>query len=238
MFLFFNGSSSVSESIIYITVIITNSGLTFQAASILIAVYIFVLYTVGFVVLAPGILASYHTQKTFIKSLFYIIFFSCYALFFMRGIEVLHRVRFMAQITSGECLKRQDTLIKSILPASISKALRDGDVNHLAANYPRVTILFCYITDYVRLTSAHNGKVQCSISVVQTTYTGLKCVLQDTVELLSEVVTTFDRIMELTGAYKVENIGDTYMCCSGCPDEVTTDITSYWTELWLHDTVF
>jgi hypothetical protein len=40
----------------------------------------------------------------------------------------------------------------------------------------------------------------------------------------------FDRIVEQTGAYKVENIADTYMVCAGCPVKV-----SEMTQVCLHD---
>lgn len=36
-------------------------------------------------------------------------------------------------------------------------------------------------------------------------------------DLCRRIVSIFDRIVEQTGGYKVENIADTYMVCSGCP---------------------
>ena len=38
--------------------------------------------------------------------------------------------------------------------------------------------------------------------------------------MLIRVITTFDRIVDLTGVYKVSNVADLYMCCGGCPQQV------------------
>jgi len=40
------------------------------------------------------------------------------------------------------------------------------------------------------------------------------------VALLIRIITMFDRIVDLTGVYKVANVAEMYMCCGGCPQMV------------------
>ena len=48
----------------------------------------------------------------------------------------------------------------------------------------------------------------------------MKSLCQDLVALLIQVIKMFDKIVDITGSYKVENIAETYMCCGGCPEKV------------------
>jgi len=49
----------------------------------------------------------------------------------------------------------------------------------------------------------------------------MKSLCQDLVALLIQVIKMFDKIVDITGSYKVENIAETYMCCGGCPQKVS-----------------
>jgi len=123
----------------------------------------------------------------------------CMSTISAHDIEVQTRQLFVANCALGTVLKRQEELILSILPAEITIALKSNDILKLAKYYDNVTILFCSIVDFGRQSSS--------------TYA------QDLVALLIRVITMFDRIVDLTGVYKVENIAETYMCCGGCPQQ-------------------
>ena len=109
------------------------------------------------------------------------------------------RKRYLSHIKAGEALCRQDKLIHSILPPGISNALKLHQYDKLMNFYPGVTILFCYIVDFTQHACANRP--------------------EDTVALCFRIVSALDLIVEQTGAYKVENIADTYMACAGCPTE-------------------
>jgi class 3 adenylate cyclase len=127
---------------------------------------------------------------------------------FTQKIEYQNRDRYIGQIERGHLLVSQDHLISSILPSHISKALKSSeegmtageDSPPLAAYYENVTIMFCSIVDFSSQSSLIHP--------------------HDTINLSHHLISAMDRIVEQTGAYKVENIGDTFMACAGCPSQV------------------
>ena len=114
--------------------------------------------------------------------------------------DIKLRQRFLKLTELGHSLRRQDTLIHSILPPDISLALKNGDSQNLATYHSNVTVLFCSIVDFSSQSSSSHA--------------------DDIVKLLIRIVAMFDRIVGHMGVYKVENIADTYLCC----DEV--DLTT------------
>jgi len=95
------------------------------------------------------------------------------------------------------CLKeKHSSVLKSMLPENAIKHLQT-ETSLFAEQFEFVTILFADIVDYTLLASM--------ITPIQV------------VSLLDELYITFDMLAKKHGVYKVETIGDSYMCSTGCP---------------------
>ena len=91
---------------------------------------------------------------------------------------------------------KSDTLLLNILPQSIARRLKDGQQS-IAECYDNASILFADIAGFTPL-SAELG-------------------VERVVELLNDLHTGFDAIMERRGLEKIRTIGDGYMAASGVP---------------------
>lgn len=198
-YLYFWGSWSLSDSYLFLILCFNSSGLLLSDASTTSLVHILMVSVLPFVFFFHGRYSDLHAP---LRILFLPILHAV-EMMYVQTIEIENRDRYMDQIERGHLLLCQDQLISSILPPEISEALKSSETNgisEMAAYYREVTILFCYIVDF----SSHSSMIH----------------PHDTVQLCLQIVSTFDQIVEQTGAYKVENIGDTYMACAGCPTEV------------------
>ncbi len=91
---------------------------------------------------------------------------------------------------------KSDTLLLNILPQSIARRLKDGQQS-IAECYDNASILFADIAGFTPL-SVELG-------------------VESVVELLNDLHTGFDAIMERHGLEKIRTIGDGYMAASGVP---------------------
>lgn len=94
---------------------------------------------------------------------------------------------------------RSEKLLLNVLPLSIANRLKDNDMR-IANSHESVTVLFADIAGFTQLTS--------SISPTQL------------VELLSQLFSRFDQLVEKYGLEKIKTIGDGYMVVGGAPTDV------------------
>jgi len=91
---------------------------------------------------------------------------------------------------------KSDALLLNVLPQSIARRLKDGQHN-IAECIDSASILFADVAGFTPL-SAELG-------------------VEDVVELLNDLTTGFDDIIERHGLEKIRTIGDGYMAASGVP---------------------
>jgi class 3 adenylate cyclase len=92
-------------------------------------------------------------------------------------------------------------LLSQMLPTSVSKQLLNG--NKVAPQYyESATVLFMDVVGFDTITSQIHPL--------------------ETVSLLNDLYRTVDKVIEKYDVYKVETVGDTYMCVSGVPKANTT----------------
>merc|ERR1719394_904243 len=103
----------------------------------------------------------------------------------------------------NEVMKKSDDLISQMLPKQIADELAKGKTNEeICKAYECVTMLF---SDIVTFT------VVCSkLKPIQV------------VQLLNNMYTLFDFLVDQNAVYKVETIGDAYLIAAGVPNKTTT----------------
>ncbi len=188
-FLFHAGRWSLGDAMLFICFCF-NSGLLFIHSSGLGGAFTLLYVILPFNCYYPkeeGVLSSY--------SVVILPIFLCVFIISAHDVEMKLRHRFLMLSDLGHGLRRQDTLIHSILPSDISYALKQGNADKLATYHQDVSILFCSIVGFSTQSSNSHA--------------------EDIVKLLIRIVSMFDRIVEHMGVYKVENIADTYLCCDG-----------------------
>lgn len=92
---------------------------------------------------------------------------------------------------------RSEKLLLNVLPHSIANRLKDNDMR-IADSHESVTVLFADIAGFTKLTA--------SISATQL------------VEMLSQLFSRFDQLVEKNGLEKIKTIGDGYMVVGGAPN--------------------
>jgi len=90
--------------------------------------------------------------------------------------------------------RESEGLLKQILPQSIIARLLRGE-SRISDALPEVSVLFTEIVGFEGLQSS--------------------CGVKDTIKVLNRMFRAFDDLTDLHRVYKVETVGDTYMCVAG-----------------------
>lgn len=101
---------------------------------------------------------------------------------------------FLQQIQAEQ--EKVERLLLNILPKPIADRLKQGQVT-IADSFTDVTVLFADIVGFTKLSS--------SLSPTEL------------VELLNQIFSTFDRLVERHGLEKIKTIGDAYLVVGGLP---------------------
>ena len=88
-------------------------------------------------------------------------------------------------------------VLEYLLPVFVRKRVRDG-VRYIADDQGEVTVLFCYIVNFEKITAEYS--------------------IEELTSLLDELFGKIDSLCELIGVSKIETVGNTYMACAGLKD--------------------
>ncbi|CAI2356709.1 unnamed protein product [Caenorhabditis sp. 36 PRJEB53466] len=100
--------------------------------------------------------------------------------------------------------RRTDRLLYQMLPKSVANQLRNGEsAVACCERFDSVTILFTDIVEFTKMCS--------SLTPLEV------------IEFLKIAYSSFDRVIDEHGVYKVETIGDAYMVVSGAPNKTDHD---------------
>jgi len=92
--------------------------------------------------------------------------------------------------------EKSERLLRNILPVSIAERLKSGETT-IADDFGDVTVLFADLVEFTRLASTVPAP--------------------ELVQLLNEIFSQFDWLVELHGLEKIKTIGDAYMAVGGLP---------------------
>ena len=101
---------------------------------------------------------------------------------------------FLKQIQAEQ--EKSERLLLNILPKLIADRLKKGEKT-IADSFAEVTVLFADIVSFTRLSAALSST--------------------ELVELLNQIFSTFDRLVEQYGLEKIKTIGDAYLVVGGLP---------------------
>jgi class 3 adenylate cyclase len=103
--------------------------------------------------------------------------------------------KFLAELEQEK--RRSETLLLNILPQSIVDRMRDGETA-IADRIETATILFCDLVGFTALSQDLPA--------------------DRTIDFLSRIFSTFDRLAEEAQVEKIKTIGDSYMAAAGIPE--------------------
>ena len=93
--------------------------------------------------------------------------------------------------------EKSEKLLLNILPKVIADKLKEDDSEHIAEQFDNVTILFADIVGFTTLSSQLSPR--------------------ELVDILNEIFSTFDQLLEKHNLEKIKTIGDAYMIVGGLP---------------------
>ncbi len=99
--------------------------------------------------------------------------------------------------------EKADRLLLNILPESVAEKLKDNPEKTISQNYPNATILFTDIVGFTKMSSEMSA--------------------EETVALLNDLVSLFDKRAETEGIEKIKTIGDAYMAAAGLSENKDND---------------
>jgi class 3 adenylate cyclase len=97
--------------------------------------------------------------------------------------------------------QRSERLLLNTLPAAIAQRLKDHPDEAIAERHAEVSVLFCDIVGFTRLSE--------------------RLPPEELVALLNRVFTAFDDLADAHGVEKIKTIGDAYMVAAGLPEART-----------------
>ncbi|CAI2347078.1 unnamed protein product [Caenorhabditis sp. 36 PRJEB53466] len=109
--------------------------------------------------------------------------------------------------------KKADVLLGRMLPKQVAERLKQGQTVE-PEGFDQVTVFFSDVVKFTQL-AAKCSPFQARFSLKSTRETGV--FFLKVVNLLNDLYSNFDAIIEEHGVYKVESIGDGYLCVSGLP---------------------
>ena len=127
-----------------------------------------------------------------------------------REVEILENYKRELEITVDERTKelrianeKAEHLLLNILPAPIAQELTEHPDKTISQTYPNATILFTDIVDFTKMSSQMTA--------------------QQTVSMLNELVSLFDKRAQDEGIEKIKTIGDAYMAAIGLTTQSDSD---------------
>ncbi|ETW04884.1 hypothetical protein, variant 1 [Aphanomyces invadans] len=190
MYFFFAGRWSQAISLIYTSILFNASGMTFIMSTTCAWLHIVLMIAVPF-----GAYPSHRQLRD--PQLAYGPILTCFCMLSAYNSERHIRKEFVLRCNVTEDRKRRDDLLETMLPAHIKESLKENRTDELAEQFDEVSILFCYVSDFGRL-----SKTTPAIELVQ---------------LMNRIFFCFDKATDSRGVYKIEAIAETYMCAAGVP---------------------
>ena len=93
--------------------------------------------------------------------------------------------------------RESDALLSNVLPEPIADRLKSGE-RVIADHFDQASVLFADVVDFTPFAEAHSP--------------------QETVAVLNDLFTEFDRLADQFGLEKIKTIGDAYMVVAGVPE--------------------
>ncbi|EQC40410.1 hypothetical protein SDRG_02307 [Saprolegnia diclina VS20] len=190
LYFFYAGRWSQASSLLFIAMLFHSTGLMFRAACLCAWLHTLLMLIVPFTIYSSNA-AIWDPQIAFGPVLTAFCMVSTY------HNERHVRLEFVLRYNVADDRKRRDDLLETMLPAHIKENLKANRTDGLAEQYDEVSILFCYVSDFGRL-----SKTTPAIELVK---------------LMNRIFFCFDKATDARGVYKVEAIAETYMCAAGVP---------------------
>ncbi|KAF0694682.1 Aste57867_14452 [Aphanomyces stellatus] len=190
LYFFYAGRWSQAISLIFISILFNASGMMFTMATLCAWFHILLMLLVP-LILYPARPELQNSQIVYGPVL------TCFCMLSAYNSEKHIRKEFVLRCNVTEDRKRRDDLLETMLPAHIKESLKENRTDQLAEQFDEVSILFCYVSDFGRL-----SKTTPAIELVQ---------------LMNRIFFCFDKATDSRGVYKVEAIAETYMCAAGVP---------------------
>ncbi|EDN68657.1 adenylate/guanylate cyclase [Beggiatoa sp. PS] len=150
---------------------------------------------------------SFPEYVTYLYFLWFCIICDLSVFLYERLQKAEFEARFALQTEHGALKVEQEKserLLLNILPLSIAQRLKQEE-QIIADHFTNVTVLFADIVGFTQLSERLSAK--------------------KLVELLNEIFSTFDKLVEKHGLEKIKTIGDAYMVVGGLPVPIEDSVT-------------